>query len=119
MLEYFLFMLVRRAPIFLLCLGGIVFAIIRWKRHPRVSLMTVLALVIYAVEAVLFALFLYWLPDLMRPMHLSLTADEWFYNVIFFFEDFVFALVIILLVGAAFSGRGAQDEAYPPLPGTI
>ena len=82
--------------------------------------MTAVALVIYAVEAVLFSLLLYWLPNVMRPMHLSVTADEWFYNVIFFFEDFVFALVIILLVGAAFSGRGASaNEPHPPLPETV
>ena len=108
MLEYLLWMLVRRTPMFLLCLGGIVFAIIRWKRHPRVSLMTVLALVIYAVEAVLFTFLLYWLPNLTSTIHLSSTAMDWFYNVLFFCEDFVFAGVIILLVGAAFTGRSAE-----------
>jgi hypothetical protein len=49
----------------------------------------------------------------------SRAAVDNTYFVLFFFEDFVFALVIILLVGAAFTGRGAQDKAYPPLPGTI
>lgn len=119
MLEYFLMMLARRSPMFLLCLAGILFAIIYWRRHPRVSLMTLLALVIYAVEAVLFTLFLYWLPELMHTMRLSSNATDWFYAVIFFLEDFVFALVIILLVGAALSGRGPAEKATPPMPGTI
>lgn|SRR5882724_11282207 len=119
MLSYLSLLLVRRSPMLLLSLGGIIFAIVRWKRHPRVSLMTVLALAIHMFEGILFSIFLYWLPDLMFKMRLSPAAGDNFYFVLFFFEDFVFALVIILLVGAAFSERGARDEAYPPLPGTI
>lgn len=103
----------------LLSLGGIVFAIVRWKRHPRVSLMTVLALAIHMFEGILFSIFLYWLPELMFKMRLSPAASDNFYLVLFFLEDFVFVVVIILLVGAAFSGRSDQDQAYPPLPGTI
>ena len=119
MLYYLSLLLARRSPMLLLSLGGIIFAIVRWKRHPRVSLMTVLALAIYMFEGILFSMFLYWLPNLMSTMRLSRAAGDNFYFVLFFFEDFVFALVIILLVGAAFSGRAAQVEAYPPPPGTI
>lgn len=100
----------------LLVLGGSAFAIIRWKRHPRVSLMTVLAMVIYFVEGVIFLAILYWLPDMMQSMRLSSKASGWLYSLIFFFEDFIFALVIILLVGAAFTKREprAALEASPP-----
>ena len=103
----------------LLSLGGIIFAIVRWKWHPRVSLMTVLALAIYAFEGILFAVFLYWLPNVIYKIIPSPAAVENSYFVLFFCEDFVFALVIILLVGAAFTLRDAQETAYPPLPGTI
>jgi len=103
----------------LLVLGGSAFAIIRWKRHPRVSLMTLVALVIYFLEAILFVAFLYWLPNLMQSMRISGGASGWLYSLIFFFEDFVFALVIILLVGAAFTGRGRADRPPPPLPDTV
>ena len=103
----------------LLVLGGSTFAIIRWKRHPRVSLMTVLALVIYFFEGMIFLAILYWLPDMMQSLQLSPKASGWLYSVIFFFEDFVFALVIILLVGAAFTGRGAADKPSPPLPDKV
>ena len=120
MLYYLAMMLARRSPMFLLSLGVIVFAIVRWKRHPRVSLMTMLAFVVYTVEGTLFSVFLYWLPRLMDTMRLPPRGTENLYFVLFFFEDFVFALIIILLVGAAFSGRGAHaNEAYPPPPGTI
>jgi hypothetical protein len=104
-LHYFLLRLARRLPMLLLCLTGIIFAVIRWKRHPRVSLMTLSALVIYLVEALVFIVFLYWVPDLMQTMRLSPSASGWAYSVIFFIEDFVFAAILLLLVGAAFTGR--------------
>jgi len=119
MLYYLLFFLARRSPMLLLSLGGIIFAIVRWKRHPRVSLMTVLALAIHMFEGILFAVFLYWLPSVIYKISPSRAAVDNTFFVLFFLEDFVFALVIILLVGAAFTGRVAQDEAYAPLPGTI
>jgi len=119
MLYYLLFFFARRSPMLLLSLGGIIFAIVRWKRHPRVSLMTALALAIHMFEGIIFSMFLYWLPNLTYTISRSARAVDTFYFVLFFCEDFVFALVIILLVGAAFSGRGAQGEPYPPLPGTI
>ena len=100
----------------LLCVGGILFAIVRWKRHPRPSLMTVLSLLIYLVEGILFIAFLYWMPDLMFAMKLTPKVSAWLYTIIFFVEDFVFALVIILLVGAAYSGRKAITDSGPPPP---
>lgn len=115
-LYYFMLRLARRLPMLLLCLGGITFAATRWKRHPRISLMTVLALVIYLVEAIVFIVFLYWLPNMLQPMRLTPGTEGWIYSIIFFIEDFVFALVLILLVGAAFTQREprAAFEASPP-----
>jgi len=116
-LYYFMLRLVRRLPMLLLCLGGILFAVARWKRHPRVSLMTLSAMLIYLVEAIVFIVFLYWLPNLLQPMRLTPGTESWIYSIIFFFEDFVFALVIILLVGAAFTKREPQaalEASQPP-----
>jgi hypothetical protein len=105
---YFLLMMARRLPMLLLVLGGSALAIIRWQRHPRVSLLTLLALMIYFVEAMLFILFLYWLPELITSIGISGIFTSWIYSIVFFFEDFVFALVIILLVGAAFTKRAPR-----------
>ena len=104
-LYYFLLRLVRRLPMLLVCLGGSVFAVLRWKRHPRVSLMTLIALLLYLIEGIVFIAFLYWVPDLMQAMRLSSKASGWLYTIIFFFEDFVFVAVLLLLVGAALTGR--------------
>lgn len=106
--SYFLTRLARRLPMLLLALGGIVFAIMRWKLHPRASLMTVVALGIYLVDMVVYTLILYWLPSIVEPMRMSTSGSRFFYSVVYFLEDIVMAVTIILLVAAAFAGRNAQ-----------
>jgi hypothetical protein len=103
--SYLFYMFARRIPMLLVSLGGIVFAIARWKRHPRVSLMTVLALALYWVEAFVFLCLRYWLPNLIEALKISGSAINVLLVVISLLDDFAFAVVIILLVAAAFSGR--------------
>jgi len=103
--SYLFYMFARRIPMLLVSLGGIVFAIARWKRHPRVSLMTVLALALYWVEAFVYLCLRYWLPNLVEAWKLSGSAINVLLVVISLLDDFAFAVVIILLVAAAFSGR--------------
>ena len=103
--SYFLTRIARRLPMLLLALGGIVFAIMRWKSHPRASLMTVVALAIYLVDMVIYTMILYWLPGIVEPMRMSSTASRFFYSVVYFLEDIVYAVTIILLVAAAFADR--------------
>ena len=106
--SYFLTRTARRLPMLLLALGGIVFAIMRWKLHPRASLMTVVALGIYLVDMVVYTLILYWLPSLVEPMRMSASASRFFYSVVYFIEDIVMAVTIILLVAAAFANRKSR-----------
>src|SRR5258708_4442384 len=104
MIYFFLMLLARRLPLILVALGGIVFALTRWKRHPRVSLLTLAALVIYFVRILLFTPIRYWLPNIMGSMfHASNTGIDWAYTLVNLIEDFAFAGVVVLLVVAAFS----------------
>ncbi len=102
-------MLARRAPAILVALVGIVFAIVRWKRHPTVSLITCIALVIYFLRIVGFTLLNYYLPNIGHAFHLSDSQVDSAYTVMFVFEDFVYAVVLIILVAAAFIGRRPTD----------
>lgn len=95
----------------LFAVGAIAFALVRWKRHPRASLMTAVAFAIYLFDFVIFNVFLYWLPSMIEPLKLSQTARTWVEGIIFFCEDFVTATIFILLVAAAFAGR---TQAKPP-----
>jgi hypothetical protein len=109
--SYFLTRVARRLPMLLLALGGIVFAFMRWKSHPRASLMTVVALGIYLVDMVVYTLILYWLPSVIEPMRMSSSASRFFYSVVYFIEDIVFAVTIILLVAAAFANRKSTPNS--------
>ena len=104
-LAYFLMMLLRRLPMILLAVGGIIFALVRWRFNPRASLITVIALLIYLIDMVVFTTFLYYFPQLTASWRLSSSAREWFDWIIFFLEDFVTAAMIVLLTAAAFIGR--------------
>jgi len=93
--------------------SGIVFALARWKRHSRVSLLTLAALVIYFARILLFTPIRYWLPNIMGSMfHASNTGIDWAYTLVSLIEDFAFAGVVVLLVVAAFSRR-APKPAIP------
>lgn len=109
--SYFLTRTARRLPMLLLALGGIVFAVMRWKLHPRASLMTVVALGIYLVDMVVYTLILYWLPSVVEPMRMSASASRFFYSVVYFVEDIVFAVTILLLVAAAFANRQSRPSS--------
>jgi hypothetical protein len=98
-------MLLRRVPMILVGLGVIVFAFIRWKSGPRAALLTVIAFAIYFIDMVLFTAFLYWLPEMTGSWRWSSSAREWLDWIIFFCEDFVTAVFVILLTVAAFVGR--------------
>ena len=107
---WMLMILVRRLPFMLVAAAGIVVAIIRWKIHPKVSLMTVIALIIYFIEIFTFNTFLYYLPNMLDPLRLSSSGTSWIYSIAYFCEDIVAAVIIILLVAAAFSGRPTSES---------
>jgi hypothetical protein len=109
--SYFLTRIARRLPMLLLALGGIVFALMRWKLHPRASLMTIVALGIYLVDMVVYTMILYWLPSIVEPMRMSTSASRFFYSVVYFIEDIVMAVTILLLVAAAFANRKARPSS--------
>ncbi|MBI5531881.1 MAG: hypothetical protein HY898_04145 [Deltaproteobacteria bacterium] len=60
--------LATHAPVYLTLLAAIVFAIVRWQRHPRVSLMAVLGTSSFLLLSMAGAAVSVWL-----PLHLRVT----------------------------------------------
>jgi len=113
-LIYWLFLMtLRRSPMLLLAVVGSLFAIIRWKRHPRASLLTVLALVLYLIDAFIVSTIFFYIPAMTRRFELSSSAIDWLFFCVYFIADFVPALTIILLVAAAFIGRRQTSDSIP------
>jgi cbb3-type cytochrome oxidase subunit 3 len=99
------YLLLRRAVLLLVILGGIVFALGRWKRHPRVSLLTTIGLGLYLVESYAFAFLFHYLLRLFDTLHLSASNISMLDSGLQLADDFGFSVVLILLVAAAFSRR--------------
>ena len=106
--SYTVFMLLRRSPVFVAVAIGIILSIVRMKRHPRASMMTIMAMVLLAFGAVFFALLLHWI-----TRNMSAAETSRVYDVAVVIEDFVFAAETILLVAAAYSDRQTIRKLTP------
>jgi hypothetical protein len=90
--------------------GGILFSIFRWKRHPRVSLITSLGLVIYFLGMVFFIVISNNLPGLhWGLLELSYLQIRYLQMTVFVLDNFTYAAVLILLVTAAFIQRSQKS----------
>ena len=110
---WFLMMLLRRLPMLLMAGAGLIVAIVRWRVHPRVSLITAIALVIYFLEIVIYNSFLYYFPNMIEPMRLSSSVMRWMYSLVYFCDDIIASVIIILLVAAAYTGRRQTSNPIP------
>jgi hypothetical protein len=103
--SFFFIAFVQRLPLVLVILAGIIFAVARWQRHPRVSLLTVTALVFYLIKVVAVTAISHWLPSLRETMHWSYATTNYLFMIEYIVSDILFAAVIIMLIAAAFTGR--------------
>jgi hypothetical protein len=105
MISYFLMALLQRTPVLLVILVGILLSIARWKRHPKASLITLIALGFYLIKVFVFTALNYWIPSLRESLNWSFAAINNLYTVLHVVSDIGFAVVIVLLVAAAFVNR--------------
>ena len=99
------YLLLRRALLLVVIFAGLIFAFARWKRHPRASLLTVLGLGFYLFESTAFAFIFHYLPRWFITWRLTPNNISILDGALQLVDDFAFALVLILLVAAAFSRR--------------
>lgn len=96
--------ILRRSPMILMTLSGIVIALVRWKHHPKVSLLTLLGLGLYLVQAVVFTIVFYLVSVLTQN-------GRWVYTGLYLVQECFYAIMIILLVTAALSQRTSPVSA--------
>ena len=106
--SYLFYIFAGRIPLFLLLLGGIGFAFMRWNRHPRVSFLTILGLFFYLLESIFFTFIVFLLPNLLRTEARFVASDS-FYTVLFLLDDIAYTAVIIVLVSAVFTQRKLEQ----------
>lgn len=113
--SYFYYLFGRRWPVLLLMLAGIVVAILRRKHHPRASLLTVSALVLFIVQSLAFGSVFFLLPRL-HDSGFSYASINNLFLLIEVCRDIVYAGVIGLLVCAVLSQRDSQAVVLEPKP---
>ena len=80
-------------------------AIIRFRWHPRVSVLTLAGVVIYFLRLVFFPVVFYYVPDMGRSLHLTGSQLNWSYTALNVLDDACIAFVAVFFVVAAFSSR--------------
>ena len=107
-----LWSLVLQLPSLLTMLACIVAAVLRWKRHPKVSLAVVVALSVMIVHAFIFAFVFAYVPELFaRPGDYGMMRAV--INVISFIYNSSLAIAFGILLLAVFMKRSspaALDE---------
>lgn len=98
-------------PSLLTMLGGIVVAIIRWKRHPRVSLTIVIALGLILLHVLVFAVVYAVLPMLTGSADLKTLQN--IHTLVSVAYNFTLAIFTTILLSAIFMHRTVAPP--PPL----
>src|ERR1051325_706489 len=108
-LSFLGYLLLRRSVLLVVILIGLLLALIRWKKHPRVSLLTILGLIVYLIDSYTFAFIFHYLPRWFGTFRITPSNMSILDSVLQLIDDFGFAAVLILLVAAAFSQRNTIE----------
>ena len=103
----------EQLPSLLTILACLVFAIVRWKRYPRTSLLLVIWLGLFLLHAVVFAVVYTWVPDLFigpasYPNQASMMRIV--YLVLGLITNVSLAVAFAVLLMAIFTQRPATSE---------
>ena len=120
-LNQYFWAIVGQVPLLLALVGGIIFALTRWKRKPKVSMMVAIGLGLMLVHVFVF-LIVY---DLVPPIFLrgiSATTTEFetaerirrnLFLTLGLISNALLAVPFALLLAAVFMGRKRSDKVAP------
>ena len=100
----------RRIPLVLLFLGVMVLAFLRAPRHPKVSLLTGLALGFDLIESAIYIFINRGLQPLQSTLKTSDAQMQTVYTTLTVLDDFALAAVFILLTAAVLTGRQSISQ---------
>ena len=96
-----------QSPILLVWLIGLVLATVYWRRHPRVSLLTVIALVVFLIETLVNTYINMWLPLLLSRRGMESSQMVQLLGIKNIVTSIIIAIGWSMVVAAIFSGRKA------------
>ena len=92
-------------PSLLTIVGCMVASIIRWKRHPKVSLTVVISLVLLLVITFIFPFIYALVPRLLRKPDDDFKSLQTIFTVISFFHNSSWGIALAMLLAAIFMQR--------------
>jgi hypothetical protein len=102
-----LFAYLVQSPILLVWLAGFILAAVHWRKHPRVSLLTVIALAIFLIEGLVDTYLNLWLPLMLSERGMAAVQMGQFFTAKGIVTSIIGAVAWGLVVAAIFSGRPA------------
>jgi hypothetical protein len=114
-LGQFLESLLLISPFFLVYLVAAILALNRWRRHRRVSLLTLFSIGLSVTVALVCCFLLAWLPDILWPYPLG-TYDQALKErvvlnrVIVMISNVLWAVALAMLVAAVFIDRSGKKR---------
>jgi hypothetical protein len=105
-------------PVIIVWVIGIVLALSRWQRHPRVSQFTLIACVVMIVNLVGSRFLTIWLPITMRDRGQSVSQISLIFTIIGIITALIGAAAWALVICAIFGWRDRRQKQdfYPPAP---
>ena len=99
--------LALQIPSFLTILGCMIFGVVRWKHHPRVSLVVLIGLVLMAAQFFLFAIVYTWVPNWIigSPTYGNEAFSRNVYLVLGLISNSFFAVALAVLLAGIFMRR--------------
>ncbi len=102
----FLISIATQLPSILAMLVCLIFAVTRWKRHPKVSLLIIISLLLLLIHGVSFAAVYNWLPEILAQSYEYQPGRmEKILRLVGFMYNTLLAVPIALLLVAVFVDR--------------
>jgi hypothetical protein len=106
----FLKSLVEMSPWFLVDLVGVILALVWWRRHPRVSFLTLLAIGLSVSVAVGGSFLIAWLPDHLRQSGWTSEKTITLSPLLGLIRNTLGAIAFLLILSAIFTDRSSKNR---------
>lgn len=105
----YLGVLARQIPTFLVYLVGLILALVWMRKHPKVSVFFIIAIVILFLNSVTLLWINLWLPAYWRTQGSPIADMYFFLTIVGVVGDLIRAGAFVLILLAVFSGRSANS----------
>jgi hypothetical protein len=103
--------LLVQLPVILIWLIGQILSLVFWRRHPKVSLLTFIAMIGFLIVSIIGTYLNIWLPLTLRERGLAISQIGIALTVSGLINSFVSAVFWVLLVIAIFGWRSRQEAS--------